>query len=109
MGSRSRDRFGEGTNPNGEWTNSLHCFFFVNLDYLETNNIYRVEVGLEIPVSKLYNRRILTDYNFDNLPAQVVVLYFCDRMFEDFAQLLRTVLGIGSTGQGPFLLVHAVE
>jgi hypothetical protein len=72
VGSCSGGRVGGDTNPNGDRTDdrflqrlSLALFFtlgdffivrrFVDLDLLETNNIYRSKADLEIPVSKLYD------------------------------------------------------
>jgi hypothetical protein len=69
MGSRSGGSVGEDTNPNGDRTDdrflSLALFFaialffvlgrFVDLDLLETNNVYCRKADLEIPVSKLYD------------------------------------------------------
>ena len=69
MGSRSGSRLGEDTNPNGDRTDdrflSLALFFtlgvffvlgrFVDLDLLETNDVYRRKADLEIPVGKLYD------------------------------------------------------
>lgn len=68
MGSRSGGRLGEDANPNGDRTDdrflSLALFFtlgvfvlgrFVDLDLLETNDVYRRKADLEIPVSKLYD------------------------------------------------------
>jgi hypothetical protein len=67
VGSRSGGRLGGDANPNGDRTDnrflSLALFFtlsvffilgrFVDLDLLETNDVYRRKVDLEIPVSKL--------------------------------------------------------
>ena len=69
MGSRSGGIAGEDANPNGDRTDdrflSLALFFtialffvlgrFVDLDLLETNDVYRRKADLEIPVSKLYD------------------------------------------------------
>ena len=69
VGSRSGGRLGKDANPNGDRTNdrfiSLALFFtlgvffvlgrFVNLNLLETNDVYCREVNLKIPVSKLYD------------------------------------------------------
>lgn len=68
MGSCSRGRPGEDASPNRDRTDdrflSLALFFFilvlffvlerfVDLNRLETNNVYRRKADLEIPVSKL--------------------------------------------------------
>ena len=108
MGSRSGGRLGEDPNPNGDRTNdrvfSLALFFtlgvffvlgrFVDLDLLETNDVYRRKADLEIAVSESTIRRILTNrvsvHNLDDLPAQVAVPNLRDRMGKDFAQLLQT-------------------
>jgi hypothetical protein len=72
VGSRSGGRPGGDTNPNGDRTDdrflqrlSLALFFtlgvffilrrFVDLDLLETNDVYRRKADLEMPVSKLYD------------------------------------------------------
>jgi hypothetical protein len=69
MGSRSGGSVGEDANPNGDRTDdrflSLALFFaialffvlgrFVDLDLLETNDVYRRKADLEISVSKLYD------------------------------------------------------
>lgn len=69
MGSSSGGRLGEDANPNRDGTENgllnLDRFFilalifvvgcFINLDVLETNDIYRRKANLEIPVSKLYD------------------------------------------------------
>jgi hypothetical protein len=75
VGSRSGGRLGEDANPNGDrtddWFLSLDRFFIialfftlgvffvlghsVDLDHLETNDIYRLKADLEILVSKLYD------------------------------------------------------
>jgi hypothetical protein len=68
VGSHGRGRLGEDANPNSDITDnrflSLYCFFisiffvlgcFVNLDHLETNDIYCRKADLEIPVSKFYD------------------------------------------------------
>ena len=75
MGGRSGGSAGEDANPNGDRTDdqflNLALFFtialffapgvffilgrFVDLDLLETNNVYRRKADLEIPVSKLYD------------------------------------------------------
>jgi len=69
VGSRSGGRLGEDPNPNGDGTDdqflslallfTLGVFFvlgrFVDLDFLEANDIYRCKADLEIPVSKLYD------------------------------------------------------
>ena len=75
MGSRSGGRLGEDANPDGDrtddWFLGLDRFFipvffialdavftlrrFVDLDLLETNNVYRRKEDLEILVSKLYD------------------------------------------------------
>ena len=65
MGSRGGGRLGEDANPNSDGTDdrflSLYRFFigvffvlarFVDLDHLETNDVYRRKADLEIPVSK---------------------------------------------------------
>jgi hypothetical protein len=68
MGSHSGGRLREDANPNGDRTNdwflSLALFFtlgvffvlrhFINLNLLETNNIYHHKADLEIQVSKLH-------------------------------------------------------
>jgi hypothetical protein len=63
VGSRSRGRLGGNADPNGDRTDdrflslTLGVFFilgrFVNLDLLETNNVYRCKADLEISVGKL--------------------------------------------------------
>ncbi len=116
MGSRSRGRLREDANPNGNrtgyWFLSLPFIIFtlgvfiiirfINLDLLETNNVNRRKVDLEIPISKLYDMMDITNcmsvHNFDNLPAQVVVPDLRNWMCEDFAQLLQTALGLRSAG-----------
>jgi hypothetical protein len=69
VGSRSGGRLGEDANPNrdrtGDWFLSLNLFFtlgvffvlgrFVDVDLLETNDVYRRKADLEIPVSELYD------------------------------------------------------
>jgi hypothetical protein len=68
VGSRSGGRLGGDANPNGDRTDdrflSLGLFFtlglyflrrFVDLDLLETNDVYRCKADLEIPVSKHYD------------------------------------------------------
>jgi hypothetical protein len=81
MGSRRGGSVGEDANPNGDRTDdrflSLALFFtiallftpallftlgvffvlgrFVDLDLLETNDVYRRKADLEIPVSKFYD------------------------------------------------------
>lgn len=69
VGSRSGGRLGEDANPNRDGTEdrflSLDRFFilalffvvgrFVDLDVLETDDVYRRKANLEIPVSKLYD------------------------------------------------------
>ena len=69
MGSRSGGRLGEDANPNRDGTQDrflildrffiLALFFvlgrFVDLDVLETNDIYRRKANLEIPIGKLYD------------------------------------------------------
>lgn len=69
MGSGSGGRLREDTNPNRDGTEdrflSLDRFFilalifvvgrFVGVDFLETDDVYRREANLEIPVSKLYD------------------------------------------------------
>jgi hypothetical protein len=67
VGGRSGGRLGGNADPNGDRTDcrflsltllfTLGIFFvlrrFVNLDLLETNNVYRCKANLEIPVGKL--------------------------------------------------------
>ena len=69
MGGRSRGRLGKDTNPDSDGAGnrflSLTLFFtlgvffvlgrFVDLDLLETNDVYRRKEDLEIPVSRLYD------------------------------------------------------
>jgi IS4 transposase len=75
MGGRSGGSAGEDANPNSDRTDhrflnlslfvtialffTLEVFFvlgrFVDLDLLETNDVYRRKEDLEIPVSKLYD------------------------------------------------------
>ena len=68
MSSRSSGRLGGDTNPNCDGTEDrflgLDCFStfalfilgcFVNLDILETNNVYRCKANLKIPVGKFYD------------------------------------------------------
>jgi hypothetical protein len=68
VGNRSGGRIGEDASPNGDRTDdrflslalflTLALFFlgcFVNLDLLKTNDVYRREADLVIPVSKLYD------------------------------------------------------
>ena len=75
MGGRSGGCAGEDANPNSDRTDdrflnlslfiTIALFFapglffvlrrFVDLDLLETNNVYRRKEDLEIPVSKLYD------------------------------------------------------
>ena len=64
MGSRSGGRLGEDANPNGDRTDgrslSLALLFtlgvfsvLVDLNLLETNDVYRRKADLGIPVNKL--------------------------------------------------------
>jgi hypothetical protein len=68
VGSRSGGRLGKDANPDRDRTDDrflslalfiifLTLFFvlerFVDLDHLETNNVYRRKEDLEIPVGKL--------------------------------------------------------
>ena len=64
MGSRSGGRLGEDTNPNRDETENrfrrliLALFLlgrFVDLDLLETNDVYGRKVNLDIRVSELYD------------------------------------------------------
>lgn len=69
MGSCSGGRLREDPNPNGDRTDdrflslalllTLGVFLvlgrYVDLDFLETNDIYRCKADLEIPVNKLYD------------------------------------------------------
>ena len=99
MGSRSGGRLGEDANPNDDRIDdqflslalfsTLGIFFvlgrFIDLDLFETNDVYQQ------PFSLSRGSRL------------------CNRMGEDFAQLLQMALGLRSPGWGPQLLARAVK